>query len=86
MNELDNAVSLTVGGQDYGGWKSVEITADLERQFRTFKLDITWQWPGQTQSVPIRPGMNAKCALVPTWFSAAMCSRHRSATTVGRSA
>jgi prophage tail gpP-like protein len=56
MNELDNAVSLTVGGLDYGGWKSVEISADLERQFRTFKLDITWQWPGQTQAVPIRPG------------------------------
>ncbi|AEA67286.1 MULTISPECIES: phage baseplate assembly protein [Pseudomonas] len=56
MNELDYAVSLTVGGLDYGGWKSVEISADLERQFRTFKLDITWQWPGQTQAVPIRPG------------------------------
>jgi Mu-like prophage tail protein gpP len=56
MNELDNSVLLTVDGLEYGGWKSVEITADLERQFRTFKLDITWQWPGQTVDRPIRPG------------------------------
>lgn len=56
MDELDNSVLLTVDGLEYGGWKSVEITADLERQFRTFKLDITWQWPGQTVDRPIRPG------------------------------
>lgn len=43
MNEMDNHVTLTVNNMEYGGWKSVEITADLERQFRTFKLDITWQ-------------------------------------------
>lgn len=47
MSNFDNRVLLTVDGQDYGGWKSVEISADLERQFRTFKLDVTWQWPGR---------------------------------------
>ncbi len=47
MSEIDNRVTLTVNNMEYGGWKSVEITADLERQFRTFKLDITWQWPGR---------------------------------------
>ncbi|MGG2021287.1 phage baseplate assembly protein [Pseudomonas sp. S8] len=56
MSEIDNRVTLTVDNMEYGGWKSVEITADLERQFRTFKLDITWQWPGQTVDKPIKPG------------------------------
>lgn len=56
MSELDNKVTLTVDGLEYGGWKSVQITADLERQFRTFKLDVTWQWPGQTTVRRIQPG------------------------------
>ncbi|WP_445179551.1 phage baseplate assembly protein [Pseudomonas sp. McL0111] len=56
MTEMDNRVTLSVGDMEYGGWKSVEITADLERQFRTFKLDITWQWPGQTLDQRIKPG------------------------------
>ncbi|WP_426235732.1 phage baseplate assembly protein [Pseudomonas sp. TWP3-2] len=56
MSEIDNHVTLTVNNMEYGGWKSVEITADLERQFRTFKLDITWQWPGQTVDNRIKPG------------------------------
>ncbi|MCU0119528.1 baseplate protein [Pseudomonas sp. B2M1-30] len=56
MDEQDNRVTLTVNNLEYGGWKSVEISADLERQFRTFKLDITWQWPGQTTDQRIKPG------------------------------
>ncbi|WP_236178370.1 MULTISPECIES: phage baseplate assembly protein [Pseudomonas] len=56
MNETDNRVTLTVNNMEYGGWKSVQITADLERQFRTFKLDITWQWPGQTVDQRIKAG------------------------------
>ena len=59
MLDTANAVSLTVDGLDYGGWKSVEITAGLERQARDFTLRITWQWPGQTVSLPIRQG--SKC-------------------------
>jgi prophage tail gpP-like protein len=56
MSDVDNRVTLTVDNLEYGGWKSVEITADLERQFRTFKLDVTWQWPGQTEVRRIQPG------------------------------
>ncbi|TVT82368.1 phage baseplate assembly protein [Pseudomonas sp. H3(2019)] len=70
MTDLANAVSLTVNGLDYGGWKSVEISADLERQFRAFTLNITWQWPGQTLAVPIKPGSRCQvrigCDLVLT--------------------
>lgn len=54
-----NAVSLTVDGLDYFGWKSVEITAGLEDQARSFTLSITWKWPGQIESLPIKQG--AKC-------------------------
>lgn len=54
-----NAVGLTVDGLDYSGWKSVEITAGLEDQARSFNLSITWKWPGQLQLLPIKQG--AKC-------------------------
>jgi prophage tail gpP-like protein len=54
-----NAVTLTVDGLDYGGWKSVEISAGIERQARDFRLGITWKWPGQKVSVPIKKG--ARC-------------------------
>lgn len=57
--EEANAVTLTVDGLDYGGWKSVEISAGIERQARDFKLGITLKWPGQKASVPIRNG--ARC-------------------------
>ena len=59
MTDLENTVTLTVDGLDYGGWKSVSISAGLERQARDFNLSITWRWPGQAVSIPIRHG--AKC-------------------------
>ena len=62
MNDIDNAVVLLVDGLSYEGWKTIEITADLERQFRTFKLGITWKWPGQTQALPIKAG--ARCSVM----------------------
>lgn len=52
MDQLNN-VTLSVGGHDYGGWKSVSIGAGLERQARDFTLGITWRWPGSGE-VPVR--------------------------------
>ena len=51
-----NQVRLVVGGQEYGGWKSVKVEAGIERQARSFDLEVTDRWPGQT-TVPrrIRP-------------------------------
>ncbi|MFH0021765.1 phage baseplate assembly protein [Pseudomonas fluorescens] len=54
-----NAVSLTVDGLDYSGWKSVEISAGLEDQARSFNLGITWKWAGRLEPLPIKNG--AKC-------------------------
>ncbi|MDU9391535.1 phage baseplate assembly protein [Pseudomonas sp. zfem002] len=51
-----NAVTLTVNGLDYAGWKKVSISAGIERQSRDFKLDVTWRWPGQAVEIPVRQG------------------------------
>lgn len=52
-----NVVRLLVNGLEYGGWKSVRISAGIERQARDFDLEVTDRWPGQTD-IPrrIQPG------------------------------
>lgn len=56
-NPTANLVRLLVNGAEYGGWKSVRISAGIERQARDFDLDVTDRWPGQTD-IPrrIQPG------------------------------
>ena len=51
-----NQVRLVVNGQEFGGWKSVRIEGGIERQARSFDLEVTDRWPGQTD-IPrrIRP-------------------------------
>lgn len=51
-----NAVTLSVNGLDYRGWKKVSISAGIERQSRDFRLGVTWRWPGQVIEVPVRQG------------------------------
>ena len=58
----NNRVSLRVDGMDYGGWTRVRITPGIERQARDFELGITWQWPGQSEPLPIRHG--ARCQVL----------------------
>jgi len=48
-----NSVRLLVNGTEYGGWKSVRIEAGIERQARSFTLEVTDRWPGATD-VPRR--------------------------------
>lgn len=55
-----NIVTLTVDGMDFSGWKSVDITAGIERQARDFNLSITWKWPGSTE-VPTRIKSESRC-------------------------
>lgn len=56
MTDTANQVRLIVEGQEYGGWKSVRIEAGIERQARSFDLEVTDKWPGQSD-IPrrIRP-------------------------------
>lgn len=56
MDDPRNAVTLSVNGLDYGGWTNVSISAGFEQQARSFKLGITWQWPGQGAAVRIVAG------------------------------
>lgn len=56
LNDV-NRVSLLVDGLEYAGWKSVEISAGIERQARDFTLGVTWRWPGSGEApARIRPG------------------------------
>ena len=52
-----NLVRLVVKGAEYGGWKSLRIEAGIERQARSFDLEVTDRWPGQSD-IPrrIAPG------------------------------
>lgn len=57
-----NDVRLLVNGQAHGGWKSVRISAGIERQSRDFDLTVTDTWPSTDKSATsvvsrrIRPG------------------------------
>lgn len=52
---MSDAVTLTVNGQNFTGWKSVRIEAGLERIARSFELSVTHQWPGSNMP-KIKPG------------------------------
>lgn len=55
-------VVLRVNGLEFGGWKSIEITAGIERQARDFSLEITSTWPG-AQDVPRKVNAGDLCEL-----------------------
>ncbi|WP_417252782.1 phage baseplate assembly protein [Castellaniella sp.] len=55
-----NIVSLVADGLEYGGWKSVRISAGIERQARDFELGITWRWPG-SGAAPARIRQGSRC-------------------------
>lgn len=44
-------VKLFAGGTEYSGWKSVRIETGIERQARSFDLEVTSQWPGKNTNV-----------------------------------
>ncbi len=65
MDEV-NRVTLLADGLEYGGWKSVEISAGIERQARDFTLGITWRWPGSGDNpARIRPGSRCQVKIGP---------------------
>ncbi|WP_307734445.1 phage baseplate assembly protein [Xanthomonas albilineans] len=48
VGQPENRVRLVVGGQDFSGWKKIRIEAGIERQARSFELEVTDRWPGST--------------------------------------
>jgi prophage tail gpP-like protein len=57
MTDPLNLVRLVVGGVEFGGWKNVRVETGIERQARSFDLEVTDRWPGATD-IPrrLRPG------------------------------
>lgn len=51
-----NDVSLVINGEAFGGWLSVRMEAGIERQARSFALEVTDRWAGLVQSRRVRPG------------------------------
>lgn len=49
-------VTLTIDGNDYGGWTEVDVTMSMEVAAGSFLVDLTERWPGQDAVRPIRPG------------------------------
>lgn len=56
-------VGLRVDGHQWGGWESVDITASLEEQSRSFTLGIARYAPGGTEQVPIAHGARAEVTI-----------------------
>lgn len=49
-------LTLKVGGQIYGGWKSVSIRTGIEQIAGSYDLSITERWPNQATEWAIPPG------------------------------
>ena len=49
-------LTLLVGGQIYGGWKSVSLRLGIEQLAGVFELAITERWPEQETAWNIPPG------------------------------
>lgn len=58
------SVFLKINDLEFGGWKSVSVTAGLDRQARDFELEVTRRWPGQTDiGKMVRPGDSCQVLL-----------------------
>lgn len=53
---MNNDVSLTVNGQVFGGWLSVDITASIEQLARSFSVSVAWPKNTGGMALPIKPG------------------------------
>lgn len=51
-----NQVEIRVGGKRYGGWKSVLITSSIEQVARAFALEVTENFPGNTDFTALQTG------------------------------
>ena len=63
MSDDNNRVRLLVKDTDFSGWKSVSITAGIDRQARDFKLSVTDRWPGSDVARRVVPGDKCKVCI-----------------------
>ncbi|MEZ2293100.1 phage baseplate assembly protein [Variovorax sp. RCC_210] len=62
MTDASDLVRLVVNGVEFGGWKNVRIESGIERQARSFDLEVTDRWPGATD-IPRRIRAGDSCEL-----------------------
>lgn len=55
-------VTLQVGGSNYRGWKSIEVSIGMEQIAGSFRLTASDRWHGQDEAWPILPG--EKCRVL----------------------
>lgn len=53
---MNNQVTLTVNGQVFSGWLTVEIAASIEQLARSFSVSVAWPRNTGGASLPIVPG------------------------------
>ncbi|CUI61858.1 Mu-like prophage tail protein gpP [Achromobacter xylosoxidans] len=53
----ENLITLVVGGQAYGGWKSLEVERGIEQLAGEFQLTLTHRWPGEDAPIGLREGL-----------------------------
>jgi len=51
-----SALQLKIGGQVYGGWKSIELTRSIDTMAGAFEVETTDRWPGQPDQWAIKTG------------------------------
>lgn len=60
---MSDVISVSVDGQDYGGWKSVRITRGIEQLAGAFELTATDKWAAQNAERPILAGSSCTITL-----------------------
>lgn len=58
-----DAVTLTVDGAVYGGWKEISISRSIETVAGAFELSVSERWPGQAGRRAIAAGASARVAI-----------------------
>lgn len=49
-------VFIVINGVEYGGWKSIDISRNLDQAAGNFKLSVSERYPERDQPIGIRPG------------------------------
>jgi prophage tail gpP-like protein len=60
---MSDAITLTVGGQRFEGWKDIEVSRDLETISGAFQIGLTERWPGHSDKWDIEAGAPCELAI-----------------------
>jgi prophage tail gpP-like protein len=63
MAARDSTLTITVGGQKFGGWLSARVSRGIERAAGDFEIACTQRWPGQDARFEIPEGASCTVAI-----------------------